>query len=206
MVAGVGLPGVGKSTIFKALGNQKNWKHLCEPEESDWPLAVKMQEASGAFTALTWFRAMRVPNLFIADSLRQQGQIVLVDSYYDKLMTHYIKEPNMEWLMHPNDPYFQLTNQMALADNINLPTADIMVFFEATFISWKKLIMSRKRQLDLERVFPDAFLFQNVLLKAAEVECKKGSTQLIVFENEYGSIDRSTFKLGVLLENLIDSR
>ncbi len=89
LIAGVGLPGVGKTTLLRALAQKNGWHRLAEPEEAHWPLAARDHTHAGIFTALTWFRAMRVSNLFAADRLRQQGQIVLVDSYYDKLMTYY---------------------------------------------------------------------------------------------------------------------
>ncbi len=199
LIAGAGLPGIGKSTLFKALAERKGWQRLAEPEEALWPALARDHRLAGVFTALTWFRAMRVSNLYLADRLRQQGSIVLVDSYYDKLMAHYIEAPHMGWLLERSDPYFDLVKQMAVVDNQCLPAADLIVCFTATFASWEQCIMSRKRQLDVERVFPGSFPFQAHLLRAAQRESEQSGSRVVLFENQFGSIERSVEQLEALL-------
>jgi hypothetical protein len=199
LIAGVGLPGIGKSTLLKALAHRNGWQRFAEPEEALWPAVARDHTLSGIFTALTWFRAMRVSNLHAADRLRQQGHIALIDSYYDKLMAHYIEAPQMEWLIARDDPYFDLVKQMAFVDNRYLPAADIIVLFTATFASWEQCIMSRKRQLDVERVFPGAFPFQAHLLRAAQLESEKSGSRVLLCENQFGSIEQSVEQLHALL-------
>lgn len=203
LVAGVGLPGVGKSTVLRALALKKRWKYLCEPEEAQWPLAVHHQSVSGAFTSLTWFRSMRVPNLYVADALRRSGEIVLIDSYYDKVMAFYLDKPNMDWLISPADPYYGLLRQMAHIDNDVLPHANIIIFFRASFDNWEKLIMTRKRKSDIETIFPNAFYFQDILMEAVSEECVKSGSQLVIFESEFSSVEESASKLDNLLSNHI---
>lgn len=202
LIAGVGLPGIGKSTILKELTHKQQWQRFAEPEEAIWPTAARDHTSSGVFTALTWFRTMRVSNLYAADRLRREGHIALIDSYYDKLMTYYIEAPQMEWLIAPDDPYFDVLKQMARVDNHCLPTADIIVLFTATFASWEQCIMTRKRQLDVERVFPHAFPFQDHLIWAVQQESKRSGSRVLMFENQFGSIEHSVEKLHKLLTTL----
>src|SRR5579859_1406250 len=96
LVAGVGLPAAGKSTILKALAERKGWQRFAEPEEAFWPQSARQHEMAGVFTALSWFRAVRVSNLYAADTARKQGNISVVDCYYDKLMNYYLTQPHME--------------------------------------------------------------------------------------------------------------
>ena len=203
LIAGIGLPGAGKSTVLAALAHKNGWRYLAEPEEQQWPLAVEWQSVCGVFTALTWFRAMRVPNLYRADQFRNEGDIVLLDSYYDKLMRYYIDEPQTDWLVSKKDAYYELIRQMALIDNHNLPEADIMVFFHVSFEAWEKMIMSRKRQLDIDRVFPDAFPFQKQLLSAARMERERSGTHLLVFENQFSSVNNTVSRLDELIVGLL---
>jgi len=203
LIAGVGLPGVGKSTILKALAQQNQWQRLAEPEEIHWPASVSKHDLAGVFTALTWFRTMRVQNLYYAAQLREQGHISLVDCYYDKLMMYYIEQPQMDWLISPEDPYFDLVKRMAAVDNIYLPTADVIIFLTTTFESWEQLILTRKRQLDLDRVFPHAFSLQAYLNKAVQQECDRSGSRLIIFENQFGSIERSAEKLNEVVSAYI---
>ncbi len=203
LIAGVGLPGIGKSTLLKTIAEKHGWQRLAEPEEPHWPASARDHKLSGVFTALTWFRAMRVANLYAADRLRQQGQIGLIDCYYDKLMTYYIEAPQMEWLIERSDPYFDLVKHMALVDNRSLPNADIIILFTATFASWEQCILSRKRQLDVERVFPGAFPFQDHLLRAAQLESESSGSRFLIFENQFGSIEHSVKQLDALLATVL---
>jgi hypothetical protein len=191
LIAGVGLPGVGKSTLLAALAARNGWQRFAEPEEMFWPQAARDHSLAGVFTALTWFRAMRVTNLYAADRARQAGQIAVIDSYYDKLMTYYIKAPQMEWLVSRDDPYYDLLVKMAITDYYHLPPADLIVLFTATFETWERCILSRKRQLDVERVFPHAFPFQDHLRRAVHEEGAWNRSRVVVFENQFGSIARA---------------
>src|SRR6185295_17024232 len=127
LIAGVGLPASGKSTLLKGLADKNNWNCFVEPEEHEWATAVEGRGLSGVFTALTWFRAVRVPNLYAADALRQNGEISVIDSYYDKLMGYYFGKPQMDWLMEPTDPYHNLVALMSRIDTEYLPSADLII-------------------------------------------------------------------------------
>lgn len=60
LVAGMGLPGVGKTTVFAALAdhlirNSRTASLYREPEETEWPDAVTYRDRCGYITAMTWF-------------------------------------------------------------------------------------------------------------------------------------------------------
>jgi deoxyadenosine/deoxycytidine kinase len=203
LIAGVGLPAAGKSTILRVLAEKKGWQRFVEPEEMFWPQSVKRHEMAGIFTALSWFRAMRVSNLYAADTSRQQGNISIVDCYYDKLMTYYLTQPHMEWLVSPHDPYFETLKSMAIVDQRQLPQADIIVMLTVSFETWKQLIMKRHRQLDMDRVFPHAFPFQSYLLQAVQMECAHSGSHLITCENCFGAIEQVVEKLDLLVSAYI---
>jgi deoxyadenosine/deoxycytidine kinase len=199
LIAGVGLPAAGKSTVLKALAEKKGWQRFAEPEEVFWPQSVRRHEMAGVFTALSWFRAMRVSNLSAADASRQQGNVSVVDCYYDKLMTYYLTQPHMEWLVSSQDPYFEVLKFMATVDQQQLPQADIIAMLTVSFDTWKQLIMSRQRQLDMERVFPHAFPFQSYLLQAVQMECTQSGGHLITCENRFGEIEQVVEQLDLLI-------
>jgi thymidylate kinase len=203
LIAGAGLPGIGKSTLLQALAHKNQWHRLAEPEEALWPAAARDHTHAGVFTALTWFRAMRVSNLYAAERLRQQGHIALIDSYYDKLMTYYFDAPGMEWLMVRDDPYYETVKQIALIDHHQLPRADMIVLFTATFASWEQCILSRRRHLDVQRVFPDAFPFQEHLRRAVQLESEQSGCRVLCFENQFGSIEQSAERLDALLQTTL---
>jgi hypothetical protein len=189
LLAGAALPGAGKSTVFRALSKLTGWPCFVEPEEPDWPPAVHDQSISGTFTALTWFRSVRVPQLFRAAALRDAGEIVLVDSYYDKLMGHYIRKPEMRWLFDPRDPYFRLSAELAELDARILPDADVVIFFRMTRGLWKRLIHTRNRDRDRRRVFPHAFDFQDHLLESVKAHTRATGGKMLVFDPPFTSPD-----------------
>jgi hypothetical protein len=79
---------------------------------------------------LMWFRSIRVPMLLEAQRLNEEGEIVFIDTYYDKLLYYYIDKYCMLWLISPSDRYFSVMKQIAEIDKDVLPDADIAVFFE----------------------------------------------------------------------------
>ncbi len=90
---------------------------------------------------------------------------------------------------------------MAYIDNETLPHADIIIFFKASFDTWKKLIMTRKRKSDIDIIFPNAFYFQEILIEAVNKECKKSSSDLIIFENQFSSVEEAASNLDKILLN-----
>src|SRR5262249_34852164 len=108
-VAFMGLPGCGKTTIASRLAGLIACAALFwHPEELAWPTALSRRQEYGYLSAITCFRSMRVPHLFMAHAIRGEGGVAIVDSYYDKLLSRYITHDLMDWLIPKSDPYFDV--------------------------------------------------------------------------------------------------
>jgi hypothetical protein len=68
--------------------------------------------------------------LFEAQKLSEEGEIVFIDTYYDKLLYYYIDKYCMRWLISPSDLYFEPMKKIAEIDNKVLPDADVIIFIE----------------------------------------------------------------------------
>lgn len=79
---------------------------------------------------LMWFRSIRIPMLIEAERLSEEGETVLIDTYYDKLLYYYIDKHCMRWLLSPSDRYFSVMKEIAKIDKEVLPDADVIIFFE----------------------------------------------------------------------------
>ncbi len=181
LIVAMGLPGSGKSTIFRSLAGMSGAISLHEPEEEDWSVAVHERETCGRFTAITWFRSMRVPELYRADALRKQGRTVFVDSFYDKLIKDWLGKPGMEWLIDKDDPYYDLVSTLAQRDYEKLPEADCIVFFRVTKEVWNTMLQTRSRLLDWHPGFLDSFDTQQYFEDATHKYAgEKGATVLRV--------------------------
>lgn len=97
-IAGAGIAGSGKSSLFKALHQMLYKSNLfVEPEEDEWPEVIRNKGSYDRFTLMTAFRNMRVPNYHKADNAKKNGGIALMDACVD--------------LMYP---FFWLGSSMAL--------------------------------------------------------------------------------------------
>jgi hypothetical protein len=116
------------------------------------------------------------------------GQIVLIDSYYDKLCAHWIGRPGTEWLIKPNDPYFSNFQQTAWLDYKNLPEADVIVIFNVNEADWRRMVEGRGRRLDADSKLLDAFMMQGYFAEAAKIYAhdRQGKTKLVEFDNAFG--------------------
>lgn len=195
LITAMGLPCSGKSTICRELSQKLNVPVFLEVEEKQWEKAVFTRKDSGDFTMISWFRSMRVPELYQADNVRQRGGVAIVDSYYDKLLHLYLGHTCMEWLIKKEDPYFDVLKQLAQLDYNLLPDADVIIFFELTEATWKKFLQKRNRQLDNDEDLKKSFALQAVLLKAAQQYAKQKGKQLIHFQQDFSSVKEATEKL-----------
>jgi hypothetical protein len=183
-ISAVGLPSVGKSSVFAELATLLGGESLLEPEEPTWPAAVSERERAGHFTALMWFRSVRVPMYYTADALRHAGKIALLDSYYDKLCHEWIGEPGMEWLIHPEDAYFPAAAGVARLDRDHLPLADTLVVFTIDEPVWHELIRRRGRQLDADSELRKTFLTQRYFVAAAKRLAAQTGIRLVQFHQD----------------------
>lgn len=187
IIAGVGLPGSGKSSVIKALASLENCKVFLEPEEEDWPDAVKNRKTCGLITAITWFRSMRVPKLYDADELRMRGEKVFIDSIYDKLAHYWIGRDGMDWLFPSTDTYFNVLQEMARLDRHYLPDPDVILLLEIDEHDWRKFVCGRGRALDREEEFLASHHTQKRYIEAAEKYAKDEGIQLIRYKQKPSS-------------------
>ena len=138
---------------------------------------------------------MRVPSLFQADQLRNSGNTVFVDSYYDKLVSKYMGMQGMEWLIPSSDPYFGVIRQMAELDWKYLPDADCVVSFRVDRDAWQERLNKRNRQLDADSQVSNTFDTQELFLDAAEKYCTSRGISHVVFDNTSKGVDTAASQL-----------
>jgi thymidylate kinase len=200
LIVFVGIPGSGKSSIVKELATLLNVKYFAEPEEEKWADAAKDWKTYGSFSMLMWFRSIRVPMLLEAQRLNEEGEIVFIDTYYDKLLYYYIDKYCMRWLISPSDRYFSVMKQIAEIDKDVLPDADIAVFFEVDKENWLSFLKNRNRSTDNDEEFLKNFETQKFLLEATQKLCEEKGIELITFSRGASSLEDSTARLKNLLE------
>ncbi len=187
LIAFMGLPASGKSSTVRALSLMLDASVFLEPEEDLWADAVLKRDLSGYFTAVTWFRSMRVPQLYLANGLRVQGQTVFVDSYYDKLIYYYLGKPGMDWLISPDDKYYAAMKLITELDYKYLPNADCIVFLRLSMDNWRELVHRRNRQLDNDQMFLRSFATQDYFLEAAQEYVRSTGATLIIHDQAISS-------------------
>lgn len=180
LIGAFGMPGVGKSSVTLELGKLLNIPTFHEPEEASWPDAVMMRQISGQFTAIMWFRAMRVPMLYKARDLARSGQTSMVDSYYDKLFSLFFDKPGMQWLVDDRDPYWAELKVIADKDLELLPDLDVLIYFEVDVVTWTTFLKLRNRNLDHEELFKKSFDTQQYFRAAAEDYCASTGCQFLL--------------------------
>jgi len=199
LIAAFGIPGSGKSTTTKNIGKILGIKTYHEPEADKWAKAVEMRDKIGNFTAIMWFRSMRVPDLHQADFERRKGETVMVDSYYDKLFFDYHDKEGIEWLFDQSDEYFDEMVRISKKDRQLLADADILIFFKLDEQMWKKFIDHRSRDMDQQAEFRKSFRLQEVFLEVARAYAASTGCKLIIHEQTFGSAEKEAEKITKLI-------
>ena len=203
IIAAFGIPGSGKSTTTKEIGKILNIKTYHEPEEEEWGDAVRMRNQIGNFTSIMWFRAVRVPLLYLADEQRKQGVTVMLDSYYDKLFHLYCNKKGIEWLFNSNDLYYDEMISIALKDHKYLPNADIIIFFKIDESEWSKFIKIRNRNLDNDLEFKKSFVLQEAMIDAVNHYCNETGCKLIIHNQSFSASEIEAQKIVLILQNML---
>jgi hypothetical protein len=197
LIAAIGIPGCGKSTVMRLFGETIGAPTFLEPEEEKWPDAIKNREKIGYFNSIHAFRCIRVPDLYKASDISKAGGVAIVDTYCDKLCGHWLGRPGMEWLLRPDDPYFSNFKDTALLDYKHLPDADVLIAFHVGKKDWTKMIAARGRTLDVQTQIAEQFDTQQYFQQASEtyVSERQGKCKLIGFENPFGAPSEAVQKL-----------
>jgi hypothetical protein len=197
LIVAIGMPGCGKSTVMRLLGEAIGAPTFLEPEEENWPDSIKNREKIGYFNSIHAFRCIRVPDLYKASDISKAGGVAVVDTYYDKLCGHWLGRSGMEWLLRPDDPYFSNFRETASLDYKHLPDADVLIAFQVSKEDWTKMIAIRGRTLDVRTHMADQFDTQRYFQQAGEtyVSERQGQCKLIKFENPFGDPSEAIRKL-----------
>jgi hypothetical protein len=144
--------------------------------------------------------------LLEAQKLSENGETVLIDTYYDKLLHYYLDKYCMRWLISPSDLYFEPMKKIAEIDNKVLPDADIIVFFEVNYQDWLENLQSRNREVDHSEDFMKNFETQKFLREAVQKYCEEKGTELVIFHPGNNSVQDSALKLKELLQQKIEKK
>ena len=199
LVTGVGLPGAGKTSLFRQLSEVLSADAWLEPEESNWDRAVLQRDTYGHIGGLHWFRSQRVPNLIDARAKADSGKLVFLDTFYDKICSYYLGEPGMEWLISPTDPYFYNFLDTAKIDLKLLPDADLIVLIRVTENDWSQMLQTRGRKLDQAVDLSKTFRTQELFESAAISYAKDKDIPIFEFDNKFSSVEKSAAELSEAL-------
>lgn len=200
-ITALGLPGCGKSSTMRELAKLYDTPYLyCEPEEDKWGMAVMNREECGYFSGLMWFRSERVAMLYEAEKKFKEGNIVITDSYYDKAINYYLGKSGMEWLLSPNDQYFNVAKEITSIDWKILPNVTDIITFELDEKTWKQFLKKRNRDLDNNAQLLESFSTQKYFVEAAEKLCTEFNINHIRFKQCYSNPIESAKKIFELIE------
>jgi hypothetical protein len=190
IIAMLGLPGAGKTTLAKALAALVGADLFLEPDESRWPAFVVHPHTKGAFTSLSWFRSQRVPLYWDAFESHADGRTAILDSYYDKWCVGWLGHPSFEWLIRPDDPYIEVAKHMAAVDAAELPAADAVVVLEIDEPQWRRQLALRSRRIDSDDLFLTSHPTQELFIQTALARAPGDGT--VVVRHRRAAIDPAT--------------
>lgn len=200
LIVGAGISGCGKSSIFKELHKILGGKLFLEPEEHEIPKEYLERKYCDEFTLSMGYRSVRVPQLIKAKHLRDSGQIVLVDSYYNKIMSYYMPKKSFDWLMPKDSPYYSSYQKVLELDTETLPNADIIVLFDISHDDWKKNLNARGRVSDKDPEFLKSYNTCADIEEAIFKVAKKFGIKVIRFKQEFSSPKQQAEKLRSILK------
>lgn len=202
LIVFAGISGCGKSSTAKALAEICHSPCYLEPEQHEWPSFIRVKQPYGEFSHFIVARSIRVHALWTAWDEKIKGNVVIMDSYYDKITGYYLDKPGMEWLMHPEDPYFECAMEVCQLDNQFLPDADCIVLFEVSFDDWMKLLDSRGRDLDNIEGFRESYSrYKSYIADAVEKISKERNIKLVRFEQKFSDPQTQAEELKQILIN-----
>jgi hypothetical protein len=195
LIVAVGIPGSGKSAVFRRLGRIRGLRVFCEPEERDWRSATKYHQWADQIAVLSWFRSIRVAQLYRAAALRRKGAVVLLDNYYDKLVYEYLGKPGIDRLISPRDSYYRVFRELARIDRASLPDADCLVFFEVAKDDWEAMLDDRDNRFDRVPGFSEIYEAQIHFYESAQRYCRQRGIPLVCFANRRSGADAAAREL-----------
>ncbi len=186
IIAFMGIPASGKSTIATELANLVDAKLYLEGEETNYPDDVKEgflnRERKGvALKLYKYFRKIRLKHIRSAVINKQQGKSSILDCFFDKLFYDMLDSSGMDWIIDPKHADFGKIKQIAYKDKNNLPDVDVIVFLKISEDLHKTLQHSRGRKFDLDSKI---FTAQEAFLDATHNYAKTQNKTLIIINQE----------------------
>jgi thymidylate kinase len=191
IISFVGIPGSGKSTITKRLGNILNICAYLEPEESEYPEDIKkkflrIKETGAALEVYKHFRDIRVKNLLSAEKTKNEGKSSVIDCFYDKIMIDILGKSETDYFVDSKGDDFEKILKIAKEDSLSLPRVDFLFFLR---LNDKELhdhfLKERGRKLD---VSSEIYQAQEVFLRASK-DCSQRNQTIFVVINQSRSIE-----------------
>lgn len=201
LIVGAGLSGSGKSSTFKELHKIVGGKLFLEPEEKEIPQQFLNKDFCDEFTLILGFRSVRVPQLYEAYKLRNLGEMVFLDSYFNKIMSLYIKNKNFSWLISKKNPYFRILVDILDKDTQLLPNADVIVYFDISYNTWIKFLQLRGRVGDKNKEFLESYSNHIDIKNAVYKIAKKYNIKVIIFHQKFSNPKVQARKLKKILEH-----
>lgn len=188
LVALMGMPCTGKSTLAARIATEAAGIAYVEPGESTWPRVVSETSTFGQFECLLWFRSVRVPMYVEAAQHSGTGQLCVIDSVWDKLYVEFMAHPSMHWILDPDSPYHAAAYALAEADHAVLPDPDVIVFLSVSEAGWRDSLRRRARKYDAAVGIINHFEMQDVLRSTVVNYCRANEVRLITFEQDWRNL------------------
>lgn len=202
IIAFVGIPCSGKSTITRELSKFLDSQFYLEPEESNYPNNIKenfsrIKEHGSALNVYKYFRNIRARNLFAAEKKKMKGISSVLDCFYDKIVVDILGNPETDCFVDSKSEDFKKILKIAKEDSLSLPHIDLLFFLR---LNSKELhddfLQERGRKLD---VSSEIYQAQEIFLKASSNYSRKNSTKFVIIE-QGKSIENTIHKIILSLE------
>ncbi len=147
IIAVVGAPGCGKSTLVKKLAKHYNGIPVLEGEEKDYPKRIidDMANRNRNMELFVWWRNKLVTEMLKARKLSAKGKVVIMDTFWLNNNT-YIKA------------FFkgfekEIMEDLSELDGKFLPRPDVILVLSASESKTKEFIKRRNRSFDTSKEF-----------------------------------------------------
>lgn len=180
IIAFTGIPGSGKTTTALELSKLMHAPCLYLSEDVEESAIFEGSAPLFGFKTRLALRKLMFKKFQEAKKLSHQGNLVIVDSYYDKVMHSILEKQGSDFIMKKQNPYFNVVSRLAKYDKFLFPDADIVIGIRIPQKNWNELLRKRNRKLDTDPVFhKNTFLLQEHILSYTKEYCQKRQKQYI---------------------------
>lgn len=196
-IAFVGVMGVGKSSIAKALADKIGAAEFIEPEEDAWPIPEGERWEDHVFMLEQWVRDTHLAYFQEARRNVTQGKASVADGGLFLLAKEYMDDASCQFyygLM--NEDEIKQVRHHALVDWDNAPCPDVIILLETDFETWKRFLQIRGRTMDANKNFIDHYAGQQQVIKvAAKKYAEEKGIKLVRFTNTFSNISINASRL-----------